>query len=342
MHQYIDRESTEIRTERLYRDRIVTFLYSTLRESAPGLFRILTSSRFSDLLAYCNYDWPGALNMPCNRDFLRCLAIDFGECVDPPAQLDTPRKIFERRIRYWETRPMVEDAGAVVSPADARILVGTLAETSALFLKGKFFDLAELLGPNRELWLAAFLDGEFAVFRLTPDKYHYNHVPVSGRVVDFYELDGECHACNPSAVIALATPHSKNRRTVTIIDTDIPGGTGVGYVAMVEIVALMIGGIRQCYSRRRYDDPVAIRPGLVLVKGQPKSIYRPGSSTDVLLFEKGRIQFCADLIQNQGHAGASSRYSLGFGRRLVETDIKVRSTIAHAVPGANQIPIQGD
>lgn len=235
---------------------------------------------------------------------------------------------------------MAEDAGAVVSPADACILLGTLAETSALFLKGKFFDLAELLGPNRELWLAAFLDGEFAVFRLTPDKYHYNHVPVSGRVVDFYELDGECHACNPSAVIALVTPHSKNRRTVTIIDTDIPGGTGVGYVAMVEIVALMIGGIRQCYTGHRYDDPVAMHPGLVLEKGQPKSLYRPGSSTNVLLFEKGRIGFCPDLVRNLHHPGANSRYSLGFGRRLVETDVKVRSTIAHAFSCENRIPTQ--
>ena len=334
-HQYIDRDSSEIRTEQLYGDRIVTFLYATVRESAPRLFRALTSPRLSDLLAWCNYDWPGALNLPLRRDFLRCLAIDLGECVDPPAELNTARKIFERRIRYWETRPMDEASGAVVSPADARILVGTLTESSALFLKGKFFNLAELLGPDRELWLAAFRDGDFAIFRLTPDKYHYNHVPVTGRVVDFYELDGECHACNPSAVIALATPHSKNRRTVTIIDTDIPGGTGVGYVAMIEVVALMIGNISQRYSRHRYDAPAPIRPGMILEKGQPKSLYRPGSSTDVLLFERDRVRFCADLLANQRHAGASSRYSLGFGGKLVETDVKVRSTIAHARTGTS-------
>jgi hypothetical protein len=31
-------------------------------------------------------------------------------------------------------------------------------------------------------WLPAFDRGDFAIFRLTPDKYHYNHVPVSGEV----------------------------------------------------------------------------------------------------------------------------------------------------------------
>ena len=31
-------------------------------------------------------------------------------------------------------------------------------------------------------------------------------------------------------------------------DTDIPGGSHVGFVAMIEVVALMIGDIVQCYS----------------------------------------------------------------------------------------------
>lgn len=340
VHQYIDRESAEVRTERLYGDRIVTLLYSAVRESSPRLFRMLTSARLSGLLAYCNYDWPASLGRPFRKDFLRCLDIDLDECVEPPARLDTARKIFERRIRYWETRPMDQATGAIVSPADARILVGTLAETSALFLKGKFFDLEELVG-NRGRWSATFHEGDFAIFRLTPDKYHYNHVPVRGAVMDYYELEGACHACNPSAVIALANTHSKNRRAVTIIDTDIPGGTGVGYVAMIEIVALMIGGISQCYSRWRYEHPVAMHPGLVLEKGQPKSLYRPGSSTDVLLFEKNRIRFCPDLVRNLYHPGANSRYSLGFGRKLVETDVKVRSTIAHAGPAENRMPTKG-
>lgn len=239
-------------------------------------------------------------------------------------------EVFERKIHYWGTRSMDQRQDYVVSPADSRILIGSLTDTSALFIKDKFFDLKELLGRGRN-YHDIFIDGDFAVFRLTPDKYHYNHTPVSGRVVDVYHVDGQYHSCNPAAQIAMASLYSKNRRIVTIIDTDVEGGTGIGFVAMVEIVALMIGDIVQCYSRERYDNPVDLRPGMFIEKGCPKSLFRPGSSTDVLLFEQGRIQFSEDILSNSRRNDVRSRFTSGFGRPLVETDLMVRSTIAQAV-----------
>src|SRR5262249_41590274 len=161
----------------------------------------------------------------------------------------------------------------------------TLETGRPLFLKDKFFNYEELIGPQSP-WLETFKNGDFAIFRLTPDKYHYNHTPVAGSVADFYELAGDCHSCNPSAVIELVTPYSKNRRAVTVIQTDVPDGTNVGFVAMIEIVALMIGEVVQAYSEDGYDLPVAIQPGMFIKKGVPKSLFRPGSSTDVVLFQK--------------------------------------------------------
>ena len=115
---------------------------------------------------------------------------------------------------------------------------------------------------------------------------------------------------------------------VTLIDTDVEGGSQVGLVTMVEVVALMIGDIVQAYSDQGYDDPRQVRVGMFLKKGQPKSLYRPGSSTDILLFQPGRISFAADLLQNQGRCGVASRFSQGFTKPLVETDIRVRSLLA--------------
>ncbi len=225
---------------------------------------------------------------------------------------------------------MDDSPEAIVSPADAKTLVGSFLDTSQLFLKGKFFDLDELLSTDRNNWREAFSDGDFAVFRLTPDKYHYNHTPVSGTVLDIYEIQGAYHSCNPSAIVSYITPLSKNKRVVTILDTDVEGGARIGLVAMIEIVALMIGDIVQAYSDTEYNDPRRVQPGMKLLKGRPKSLYRPGSSTDVLLFEKGRIRFSEDIVSNQKRKGIQSRYSQGFGCSLVETDLKVRSTIAMA------------
>ncbi len=324
-HQYVDRGSGAVVTEELFGDRIVRFLYSGARENAPLLFRALTGARASSLLALLNFDLALSHKLLGNRRFLERCGVDLAECVEAPEHFDTPRKIFERQIRYWETRPLDEDDSAIVSPADARVVVGSLDRQRPLFIKGKFFELGELLGDP--LWRRHFDGGDFAVFRLTPDKYHYNHAPVSGIVRSIYELGAGYHSCNPSAVVEVVTPYSKNKRVVTVIDTDIPGGSRVGLVAMIEVVALMIGSVKQGYSTERYDAPRTVAPGLFMNRGAPKSLYRPGSSTDVLLFQPGRVDFATDLLANQRRADTASRFCSAFGVPLVETDVAVRSTI---------------
>ncbi|MCX8044749.1 MAG: phosphatidylserine decarboxylase [Desulfobacterota bacterium] len=329
-HQYIERGTNRIVTERLYADAMLNVLYAQAYEYAPVLYRMLISARMSSILSFFNFKLSLPLTPSRIYHFIKNAGIDLSECLDPAASLNTPQKIFERKIRYWETRPMPEDPYAIVSPADAKMLALSCNGASPLFIKNKFFEFPELLGYHKRQWHAAFDAGDAAIFRLTPDNYHYNHTPVSGRVVDYYEIPGSYNPVNPGTTITLATPYSKNKRVVTVIDTDVPGGTQAGLVAMIEIVALMIGEIVQCYSTTRYDNPMAIQCGMMLLKGQPKSLYRPGSSTDIILFQKDRISFSDDIIRNMYHTTATSRFSAGFGRPLVETAVLVRSEIGMA------------
>jgi phosphatidylserine decarboxylase precursor len=216
-HNYVERDTGQICSERPIGDWIVNYLYSKKREEVPFVYQLLGSQWFSGFLGWVNYDFPLGQNITGIRRFLKNCAIDLSECLDKPEELDSARKIFERRIRYWQWRPMTEDASAVVSPSDSRLLIGSFKDTSTLFLKGKFFEYEELLGPNKTSWLRAFHDGDFVICRLTPEKYHYNHTPVAGVVRDFYENDGNYHSCNPGPVVSLATPYSKNKRVVTVI-----------------------------------------------------------------------------------------------------------------------------
>ncbi len=327
-HQYIERTTGRVVTEPLMGDRLVQFLYGPAREKAPLLFKVLTSARTSQLLSYLNFDCSSRQGTSATLKLAAGLGINLKECLEPHLCLKSARSLFERKIQYSLCRPIPKDPTRVVSPADAKLLVGSLNETNLLFLKNKFFTYSELLGPVENQCHHAFKNGDFAIFRLTPEKYHYNHTPVSGRVMDFYSLEGDYHSCNPTAVINTVTPFSKNKRVVTIFDTDVPGGTGVGLVAMVEVVALMIGEIVQCYSHKDYDDPRPIAPGMMVRRGRPKSLFKPGSSVDVLFFQKDRIQFDKDLIDNRFRVDAVSRYSVGFLKPLVETDVKVRASIA--------------
>ncbi|MBC7943960.1 MAG: phosphatidylserine decarboxylase [Burkholderiales bacterium] len=328
-HQYIERATGAVRTEQLIADRAVGWLYSTAREHAPTLFKALTSRVATDLIAALNYSvslrtpWIGVAHK------LRKLGVNIEEMVAAPHASTSLREIFERQIRYWECRPLPEHSARVVSPCDARVLVGNSAGRQALLIKQKFFELAELFGAERKA--QPFAGGDWAIFRLTPEKYHYNHVPVSGRVVDFYEVDGAFHSCNPSALISVASPYARNRRAVTIIDSDVVDGTGVGRVAMIEVVALMIGQVVQRYSEIGYSGARPLGRGMFIGRGAVKSLFRPGSSTVLLLFEKGRIKFDDDLLGNSRRTDVCSRFSVGFGAPLVETDVRVRSSIGVAI-----------
>lgn len=329
VHQYINRETVQPCKETLYADWVIRFLYSRAREDSSVLFKVLTSRRMSSLLGFLNFDLPLLPWMA--KNFINNMGIDLSGCLDPPESFRTFRKVFERKIRYWETRPLPRKEGVIVSPSDSRVLPGSLARTSSLFVKEKFFDYQELLGEDKPAWLRAFQGGDYAIFRLTPDQYHYNHTPAAGRVVDFYEIPGIYHSSNPGAVITVAHPYSKNRRVVTILDSDVEKGTGVGFIAMIEVVALMIGDLLQAYSEHHYDDPRPISCGMFLNQGSPKSLFRPGSSTVILIFQKGRVEFCPDLIANRKSQIAQSRFSAAWEIPLVETNVKVRSPIAIAI-----------
>jgi len=330
-HQYIDRATGEVADERLMANRIIRTLYSPKLENARLLSRLASSRRMSEVLGYLNYDNALSSRMSGMRRFLRSCGIDARELVDDIASLDTPRKVFERKITYWQCRPLPRMARCVVCPADSRVMVGSLRESSGLYIKDKFFEFPELLGGKGSRWTWRFADGDFAVFRLTPEKYHYTHVPVAGAVADYYAVQGRYHSCNPNATVQLLTPYSKNRRVVTVLDTDCDGGEHVGYVAMIEVVALMVGQIEQRYSEERYNEPQQLKKGMLLQRGAPKALFRPGSSTVVLVFQPGQVGFAPDLLRNQNKPGVRSRFSLGFGRPVVETDVKVRSLLAHAL-----------
>lgn len=330
-HQYIERGSGTVKTEHFIADPLIAWLYSAARESHPYLFKLATQRHGTRLLAYLNYEAPLVARNASFHATIAKLGIDESECVVPFGRWPKLRDIFERQIRFWDVRPLPESSTAAAAPADSRVLFGRFSAHREVFVKEKFFSLNELVGKNKVGWQSCFGDGDWAIFRLTPEKYHHNHMPVSGAVVDVYEIDGDFHSCNPSATVRMVTPFSKNRRCVSVIDTDVKGGTQIGYVAMIEVVALMIGEIVQCYSDDGYGPAAPVEIGQFVRRGAVKSLFRPGSSTVILLFQRERVVFDYDLVKNARRRDVQSRFSHYFGECLVETDVAVRSSIAKSV-----------
>ncbi len=330
VHEYIDRATGNVMPEQLLGNAVIAALYSPALEKAPLLTRMASSRYVSRVLGYLNYDNLLSARATGMLKFLRDAGIPLSEFVGNLSEYDSARKIFERQIRYWNCRPMPGTPRAVVCPADSRALVGSMAKSSGLYIKQKFFSFPELLGEGSP-WQQSFECGDYAVFRLTPEKYHYTHSPACGRVLDIYSVGGRYHPCNPNAAVQLITPVSKNRRVVTILETDCANGSSIGRVAMIEVVALMIGQIEQRYSEERYESPRGVGRGMFLKAGAPKALFRPGGSTVVLLFQRDRIRFAPDLVTNQYRNGVQSRFSLTLGEPLTETDVAVRSLLAMPV-----------
>ena len=55
----------------------------------------------------------------------------------------------------------------------------------------------------------------------------------------------------------------------------------------------------------------------------------------MLLFAKNRIRVSPDIVENMNRRDVKSRFSEGFGRPLVETDVAVRSEIATKIFNGN-------
>ena len=328
-HQYIDRHSGQVRTERLLADRLVNFLYSEVREKTPTVFKAITSARGSSLLGLLNFEAMLGMRLKATAEAVRSWGVDLGECLDDPTTLDTPAKLFTRKIRYWQTRPMNRSPPRWWPRPIPGCCWAPLAPTPCCSSR-KSSSPPRAVGRPQDPLAGGLQGRRLRPVPPHPGQIHYVHTPVSGRVVDFYPIAGHYHSCNPGAVVSLVDPYSKNMRMVTIIDTDVDGGSQVGLVAVVEVVAMMVGEISQRYSHELYDDPQAMLPGLMLKKGQPKSLFKPGSSTVVVLFQPGRLDFDQDLIDNQTSPNAVSRFSCGFGQPLVETEVRVREQIGRA------------
>lgn len=330
LHQYVAFADGASVDESLLADRLIRFLYSTAREHPSLLQRAAASHLTSSLLASWEFDWP--LRNP-ERAIRRAAArmnISLDEVDGDVATWRTMRDLFERRIRYWQCRPMIDEAQSVVSPADGKALVFGHARDTMLPVKSRWLDLDGVVASS-EL-LQRMLPATGLIVRLTPDAYHYVHAPVSGVVRSHRRIEGALHSCNPTALVSFANPYSINLRQVTEIDTDVHGGSRVGAVVLVNVGAMMIGRIDDASSTHRYDDPQPVRAGDFIHRGQPFALFRPGSSTSIVLWRAGRASLAPTLSRNAGRTDVRSRFSDWLLSPWVETALSVRCTVALANP----------
>src|SRR3974377_104398 len=98
-HQYVDRRSSAVCTERLFADRAIAFIYDALWENAPAVFSLLTAAWSSRILGFLRYDSFLGSSSAGTAKALRACGVDLNECTEDPVNLCTARALFERQIR---------------------------------------------------------------------------------------------------------------------------------------------------------------------------------------------------------------------------------------------------
>jgi len=200
---YIDRRSGTVQSERLFRDNLVNFIYSGVRENAGFCFNLITSGRASALLSYLNFDFTFNQNGRKVERFIHELNINMSECLLPPESFKTAKEVFQRQIRYWECRPMLSlpsDSTIVVSPSDSKVLVGALSPDKPLFIKEKFFQYRELLEKEK-------LD---AMLIALPDQWHgIIYSEVANKKINVYGEKPICRTIKDGQTIVSAVKNNK-------------------------------------------------------------------------------------------------------------------------------------
>ena len=214
------------------------------------------------------------------RPFIEQYGLDESEFAELVDEYHSFNEFFFRKLKPG-ARPLDPASDSVVFPADGRHLpfANITAETS-FFVKGQSFDLARFLGDTG--LAKRYEGGSMLLSRLCPVDYHRFHFPCSGQAGIPRFIKGWLYSVNPIALITRPSILWENKRVVTPIESPV-----LGQVQFVEIGATMVGSIRQTYM-----------PGERVAKGEEKGYFAFGGSSVAVLFEKGRVEFDADLLEN--------------------------------------------
>ena len=199
---------------------------------------------------------------------------------------------FTRKIRYGK-RPVDMTPGALISPADSKLLVYEIEKDTVMRIKGRTYTADEILGDSENA--KEFAGGYALVFRLTVDDYHRFCYPDKGCLISKRFIKGKLHTVSP--VSKNHKIYMENTRLVNLLKTE-----KFGTIAYIEVGAMLIGRI--------VDNGTD-----VFEKGQEKGYFEPGGSTVILLVKN--VEIDKDIME-QSASGIETkvRYGERIGRAL--------------------------
>ena len=214
--------------------------------------------------------------------YVRHYAVDLSEAADPIDSFRTFNEFFTRRLREG-TRPICPGETTVASPCDGTVATyGTLADGRLRQIKGRDYELAELVGDSGRA--ERLTTGRYVTIYLSPRDYHRVHSPVAGQILGYTYIPGRLFPVNAMAVKRVDRLFVVNERLITWIRSS------GGMVGVVMVGATSVGQMSASYAAVRTNQgskaraTVELPEPIEIGKGDEIGRFNLGS-TVVLLVE---------------------------------------------------------
>lgn len=195
-------------------------------------------------------------------------------------------------------RPVVMDAGVLVSPCDG--IVGEFGDVSdgQLFqAKGFPYQLEDLL-ISQEL-AQSWRDSRYLTIRITSSMYHRFHAPHDGRLQRARYISGDTWNVNPIALRRIEGLFCKNERAVLETTLEIQGKK-LPFL-LVPVAAILVASIRlhgvSLTLNHRTRDGLTLESDHHFKKGQELGWFEHGST--IIMFAPKELAFIETLRVGQ-------------------------------------------
>ncbi|WP_349763713.1 phosphatidylserine decarboxylase [Fusobacterium sp. SYSU M8D902] len=274
--KYIERKTGEIKIEKVPGEKYLKFLYYNPLGELP--LNLVVKKKF--LTDYYGKQMDKKESTKKIPSFIKEADINIEEAKKTIDQFTSFNDFFYRELKDG-ARSIDFDENVLTSPADGKILVfENLEKEKELFIKGDKFTLKEFF-QDSEL-AKKYEGGVFLIVRLAPIDYHRFHFPCDGKIGASKLINGDYFSVSTHAIKKNFRIFCENKREFSILQTK-----NFGDIAMFEVGATMVGGIKQSYT-----------PDSFVKKGEEKGYFYFGGSTCILVFEKDKIKIDKDLIEN--------------------------------------------
>lgn len=274
--KYIERKTGELLVEKVPAENFLKFLYYNPFGKLP--LEMVVKRKF--LTEYYGKKMSMSNSKKNIKPFIQNMKININEAKKSVDSFTSFNDFFYRELKEG-ARVIDFDENILVSPADGKILAfRDINKEKEFFVKGDKFTLKEFFS-NDEL-AKKYENGIFIIIRLAPVDYHRFHFPTDGVVGESKLINGDYYSVSTHAIRGNFRIFCENKREFSILKS-----SKFGDIAMFEIGATMVGGIKQTYT-----------PNSIVKKGDEKGYFYFGGSTCILVFEKGKIEIDNDLIEN--------------------------------------------